>query len=169
MFNWDEDYETLVTTSTVVLRDIPADAPQATPWLTRVRDIARRAMMPALVALGLTAVAAGVQFVPSFNNGAALSSLTQWSSLVFGDGDVVMPDALHTYDQSQYDRFRHGIAGFSDADLLDYARTTQASLIGAGDVMGGFLMDALYLAEREIDRRGLPRPMASLAAVLHRS
>ena len=160
MFNWDDDYETLVAEKKVILRSVPATDATRQSKRERVRDFARRAALPGVVAVALAAVAAGVQFLPASNNGTVFASIAQLPALVFGGGDAVMPEALQAYDQSQYDHFRRGIVGFSDADLLEYARSTQASLHGADAVMGGFLMDALFLAEREIDRRGLPRPLA---------
>ena len=160
MFNWDDDYDSLVTERTVPLRDLAGTLSARKPLSLRARDAARRVALPGVIALALAAMAAAVQILPAPNGGTLLDAVAQLPARVLGTVDAAMPEALQAYDQSQYDHFRRGIVQFSDADLLDFARSTQASLIGTDDGMGAFLMDALYLAEREIDRRGLPRPLA---------
>jgi hypothetical protein len=62
---------------------------------------------------------------------------------------------LMAYSPAQSRTFVNGLARFSDADLLVYARTTQTDLDRAGHLMGPLLQDALTLTWAEIARRNL--------------
>lgn len=76
--------------------------------------------------------------------------------------EVTMPATLRAYDQSQFQAFRQGIVGFSDAELLDYERVTLNSHAATGPLLADFTHDALVLTHQEIERRGLMRPVSSL-------
>ncbi len=152
MFDWDEDYESLVAPVGVT---VAALAPRRSV-IDALGDGARRLALAALVALALGVAGAAALIGPADIRAQVASLGWMWGT------QAAMPAALLHYEQSQFDNFRRGIAGFSDADLLGYANSLQRDLHSAGGLMTGFTRDALYLAQMEIDRRGLQRPVVLL-------
>ena len=169
MFDWDRDYDSVVERraedSGISLPAAAIEAPS--PWTSRVgqrlQGMAGRALMSMAVVLSLGAAgttALVLQDAPAARHvTAALALPLYWLGL----DDSRMPEELLAYDQTQYDNFRHGIARFSDADLLTYVHHAEASLAGDSG-LAAFTRDALFLSYREMDRRGLARPSARLAA-----
>jgi hypothetical protein len=84
------------------------------------------------------------------------------SGLIFGVDFGEPPAELVAYGPEQFRNFMLGIADFSDADLLDYAAVTARDIGGHADPATPFMLDVLFLTHREIERRGLRRPTASL-------
>lgn len=170
MFDWDRDYDSVVERSAaesgIVIHAEPAvsaPAPGRVERLTsRLRGAAGRSLMAVAVVLGLGAAGSTallLQDAPSlYRLQAALAVPLQFLGL----DDSAMPAELIAYDQTQYDNFRHGIARFSDTDLAAYARSAEATLAG-DSALEAFTRDALFLTYREMERRGLVRPTASLA------
>ena len=168
MFDWDTQYEDVVTATAFPIV-IETDAtPRLKRWVRRSRALAGRWVMAAAVAAGMFGAGTGALMVPRDAPEHWLASITELTMQVLGHDDSAMPSGLLAYDQAQFDRFRHGIAGFTDSELLDFARVTQRDLSGA-NVMAAYTHDALLLAHLEIDRRGLHRPLASLRDAFQRS
>ncbi len=168
MFDWDSHYEDVVA-ATVLPEVTEAEAaPRLKRWASRGRALAGRWAMAAAVAAGLFAAGTGVSMIPRDAPGAWLSAVSRQTMQVLGLDDSAMPAGLLAYDQAQFDRFRHGIAGFTDSELLDFARVTQRDLNGV-NTMAAYTHDALLLTHLEIDRRGLHRPFSSLRDAFQRS
>lgn len=154
MFDWDKDFEEVTTTRPVIAP--VAVAPSA--HRGRIRRALLTYAMPLVVVGALwtatqqTAAAPGVAF-------AGVSMLGLLST-------PVMPEGLRSYDQTQFDNFRAGIARFSDADLLAYAVATHRDHVESRLADQDWAHDMLILTNQEIDRRGLQRPsvMAALDA-----
>jgi hypothetical protein len=94
-----------------------------------------------------------------FSSGLSSAVTAAWA-LAF---EVRMPEGLRVYDQSQFAAFRQGIARFSDAELLEYERTTLRGHVAAGPLLADCSHDVLVLIHQEIQRRGLSRPVSSLS------
>lgn len=151
MFDWDLDYDSLVTRNASALR--PAES--ATP---RARKTGRRLLI-GVAAILLTFLSAA--FVsPQLALGIA-ELVSAGSTGVTGLAETTMPAGLLAYDQQQYDRARRGLARFTDDELLDLAGTTQRMLDGENP-MGAYTHDMLFLTWREIEQRGLLPPVPSL-------
>lgn len=151
MFDWDQDFDDVTQTRTL------APSEPAKPRDTRrIRRLALRLGASLAVAL---AIGGGVVATPGVS-AAALSStmLARWLP-VFA---VAMPEGLLVYDASQFDAFRRGIVGFSDAELLEFERATLLGHQASGLLLADFAHDALLLTHQEIEHRGLTRPVASL-------
>ena len=164
-FNWDEDFEDLV-------RD---DAPKPAP-VAHVRpagddyilvapvhsDIAAtgglraglaRWFAPALVVAGL---AGAVAFPDMVGLGRQTVQTASLFPTALTDAAPIAPTVtLVAYSPAQSRSFVAGLARFSDADLLAYARTTQTDLARAGHLLGPLMQDALTLTRAEIARRNL--------------
>ena len=155
MFDWDSDYESVIDGQPDALAELLPAAVLAAPTpsiLSRLRGVAGRSLMGVAVVAGL-AVAGSVQM----QGGPVLQEMRTLMALpmqMLGWDDSVMPEGLLAYDQAQYDNFRYGIAGFSDSELLAYARETQAMVAGDG-LLAAYSRDALLLTYREMNRRGL--------------
>jgi hypothetical protein len=172
MFDWDTHYDEVVADATEGKTDAAGDpAPERASWAQRARAFAGRWAMAAAVAVGMSAAGTGALLVPRDAPERWMAQASAWSTTLLGAvglDDSALPEGLLAYDQAQYDRFRRGIARFSDDELLDYARTTQRDLNGS-NVMAAYTHDALFLTQREIERRGLNRPVASLRDAFERS
>lgn len=168
-FDWDEDYDDLVTgrTPTAVENSLaPLTAKQAAPASTSLRATVSRWFAPALV---VAALAAGVVFPEAFGfrkQSVQTASLFApvATSPVAPEGEVT----LRVYSEVQQRNFVFGLKRFSDVDLLNYATVTRTDLERAGRVMASFLEDALTLTQIEIERRNLstPSPLRSVRDVL---
>ncbi|MCB1389409.1 MAG: hypothetical protein KDK12_09785 [Rhodobacteraceae bacterium] len=170
MFDWDTHYDDVVGPAAGHEQAEPAEDTRALlrRWALELRSLVGHWAMAGIVALALGAIGSGAMMLPREAPARWLSAATQWSAGVLGLDDSARPAELLAYDQAQYDRFRRGIARFSDTDLLDYIRVTQHDLNGANP-MAAYTHDALYLAQREVERRGLFRPHASLRDAFLRS
>lgn len=157
-FDWDADYDHLVRQRVV---SSPRLRPAAAGRVRRWRPLSALAGFLAVAALALGAAA----LTPPEGRPAAMAALAAWPAQVLGlargPAAEAIPAGLLAYDDTQYGHFRRGIARFSDADLLEYVRSTERLMTG-GSPLAPFARDALYLAQAEIDRRGLRRPVASL-------
>ena len=173
MFNWDSDYDDLVEDrSDLLRRETPSPtkagiAPgsslrdRAASVVANFRGFAGKWAMAGAVAVMLGALGTTAVFVPR-DGGPSVAAFAEWSLALVGLGGQ-MPEGLLAYEQAQFDNFRRGISGFTDADLFDYLRANQRDL-EAGSPTSDFTRDALFLAHREVERRGLPMPVASLDA-----
>ncbi|MCA0203747.1 hypothetical protein [Pararhodobacter sp.] len=170
MFDWDKHYDDVVATAPVMVTPVAQPEPGSrwTRWAGGARAFAGRWAMAGAVALCLGAAGFGALMVPPGAPGRWYSAAMGWSAVRLGLDDPTMPAELLAYDQAQYDNFRRGIARFSDAELLDFLRVTQRELNGR-NVMAAYTQDALFLTQREIDRRGLIRPLSSLGDAMRRS
>ena len=165
MFNWDADYDDLVKDRAVLIAataDLQPEAAGAAPSLreraaslvSHLQGFAGKWAMAGAVALMLGALGTTAAFVPRAGGDVSLASFTDWSLGILGLAEP-MPEGLLAYEQPQFDNFRRGIARFSDAELIDYLRAAQRDL-DAGSPTADFTRDALFLAHREVERRGLP-------------
>ncbi|MFN4099883.1 MAG: hypothetical protein ACK4GT_08905, partial [Pararhodobacter sp.] len=142
MFDWDTDYEGVVESRVLCVheRAAPATASLRQRLTGGLGGLAGRCVMAGVVALGLAGAA--LVTVP----GAPVpvfAMLVSWPAQA-----PAMPDGLHAYDHSQFINFHRGIARFSDADLLNYARETERTLAG-DNPMAAFTRDALFLTHGE--------------------
>jgi len=151
MFDWDADYEGVVQSRVIAIQG-NGDHKPARP--------SRHRLIAGVVALALAlgTGAAVLVTLPAGPSIPGLAAMVRWPAQT-----PALPAGLHAYDHSQFLNFHRGIARFSDAELLSYARETERSLTG-DNPMAAFTRDALFLAQREIDRRGLRRPLGSLRA-----
>lgn len=178
MFDWDRDVEELsVTRALPRLDEAFAEPEKSRRELRREARADRRAQAPArrslmnwlapgmfvlgLMGVGFGAVQSGA--VPGMPSAADLSArlgIAHIAEAVFGIAPE-MPAELLAYDRAQFDNFRRGIANFSDAELLEYARATEADLARVRGVQSDYVLDALLLTSHEIERRGLSSPTLS--------
>lgn len=168
MFDWDSHYEDVVATTRIQDLTEADGTPRWRRWARQGRALAGRWTMAGAVALGMYAAGSGALTLRRETPAHLWDTISTPVLHVLGLDDSALPPGLLAYDQTQYDRFRHGIARFTDAELLDYARVTQRDLDGS-NAMAAYTHDALLLAHREIDRRGLHRPLASLRDAFQRS
>lgn len=144
MFDWDQDFDEVVTRHS--LPGVQAAHPVAQPT-GRIRR--------ALLALGVPAIAmAALLAAPSFAPADTRATFAAFgfSRLAMDPG---MPEGLLSYDQAQYDNFRHGIARFSDSELLAFAAATRRDQANPRLTPADWDLDALRLTDLEIVRRGL--------------
>lgn len=171
MFDWDKHYDDVVASAPIAVAPVarqPEPGSRLTRWAGGVKALAGRWAMAGAVALCLGAAGFGALLVPPEAPGRWYSAALGWSAARLGFDDPTMPAELLAYDQAQYDNFRRGITRFSNAELLDFLRVTQRELNGR-NVMAAYTQDALFLTQREIDRRGLTRPVSSLGDAMRRS
>ena len=153
MFDWDQDFDAVVAPSAIavgsgatLVKTGVSLGQRVVAWLRGGRG---RLALPLVVIL-----AVGVGLASGLSSGVTAA----WA-MVF---EVRMPEGLRVYDQGQFAAFRRGIARFSDAELLDYERTTLRGHGVAGALLADFSHDVLVLIHQEIQRRGLSRPVSSL-------
>lgn len=161
MFDWDKDFDDTVAPRRIEAREDRAETRRtlhgaATRWLAPAAVIAGLALAGVLVidrgegAVGRAALA-----------GTVAGSLV---GLVPGLRADRPPADLIAYGPEQYANFMRSIGRFSDADLLTYADATLRDMDDRADAATPFVLDVLLLTTREIDRRGLSRPVAMLGA-----
>ena len=151
MFDWDQDFDEVTQTRKLVLP--VAEKPRET---SRLRKLSLRLAVPLALVL---AIGGGAVATPGLSSASLTStSLTGW----IPGFAVTMPAGLRAYDQGQFDAFRRGIAGFTDAELLEFERVTLAGHHGPDGLLADYTHDALLLTHQEIEHRGLARPVASL-------
>lgn len=153
MFDWDQDFDAVVTPTAIAL-GAGATRPGAGAPLRRrlaawLRGGRMRLALPVSVLLAI-----GIGLAPGVSSGVT----SAWTRAF----EARMPEGLRVYDQGQFAAFRRGIARFSDAELLDYERTTLRGHGVAGALLADFSHDVLVLIHQEIQRRGLSRPVSSL-------
>ncbi len=159
MFDWDLDYDSLVTRNASALRLADAEAPRRRETTPRARKIGRRLLI-GVVAILMTFLS--VSFV-SPNLAMGIVELVSVGSMsASGAAETAMPAGLLAYDRQQFDRARQGLVRFSDDELLDFAGATQRILDG-DNPLGAYTHDVLLLTWQEIERRDLLPPVPSLA------
>lgn len=126
-FDWDADYDHLVRQRVV---SSPRLRPAAAGRVRRWRPLSALAGFLAVAALALGAAA----LTPPEGRPAAMAALAAWPAQVLGlargPAAEAIPAGLLAYDGTQYGHFRRGIARFSDADLLEYVRSTERLMTG---------------------------------------
>lgn len=157
MFDWDKDFEAVVTRT--ALLDQPAAAgrnrtrrPRILRWLVPIVVVVGAVFAVGSLAFNGPWVSANASVNPSFGDLRAAFLQPPESQ---------MPDGLIIYDSAQYTNFMRGIIKFSDSDLLQFAATTSRHSGSVLDPMTPYLTDVLFLTNREISRRHLtPRHKA---------
>lgn len=154
-----------VDSGSMALLEREAKATMHSPQSGYLRSFAARWLAPLAVIAGIALAGQSVfrldaMFGAQNVASASVGGLRGAFPALFQD---TMPTDLVAYDESQYRNFSQGIARFSNADLLEYAATTARDLRGIEDPMTPFLLDVLLLTHREIDRRGLTRPVTTAA------
>jgi len=153
MFDWDNDVDSLTR------RNV---APLAEPTVEKtgaLRSLASRWLAPVAVVIGLAAAGQSVfdlDLLPT-NQAVSLSSAGGLRAALFQTVEDTAPVELIIYQDMQYASFMRGIVQFKDADLLSYASATARELETGDDLMVPYQLDALWLTNREIERRGLTR------------
>jgi hypothetical protein len=160
MFDWDKDFESVIAGAKI---DI---APTSAERTGVIRAFTARWLAPTAVVVGLILAGQSVfrlDLVPSSSSAVTLSSAGGLRAALFQANPDERPAELLIYEDAQYESFMRGIVEFSDADLLEYAATTARELGRDDDVMTPYLLDVLWLTNRQIERRGLSRPMMMVA------
>lgn len=161
MFNWDDDVSDLYETRSVGMPPA-AEQPERVSRGGLLRTAALRWVAPAALVAGM--LSAGITlFDPGFESArAARASFGSIGTLLFGVEIGEPPAELVAYGPQQFQNFMLSVAAFSDNDLLEYATTTARDLGDYADPATPFMLDVLFLTHREIERRGLRSPTASL-------
>lgn len=158
MFDWDTDFDAVVEE-----RRIAPVTSRATETRGVLRCALTRWAAPLAVVAGL-ALAGSLVMGPQTAVGRfASASVGHAQALLFGAPVEEPPAELIAYGPEQFHNFMRGIAAFSDADLLTFASSTQQSLGDHANPATAFQLDVLFLTYREIERRGMARPVAWLA------
>lgn len=155
MFDWDRDYEALVS----------GKAAGSDPCQTGhrslhqyVSDIGQMWFRACLFASALILSLLVPHEVGQASQATLVLATDPASVSVMPALAETLPDDLLVYDQGQAHTFLAGLRSASDADLLRYLRHAQLDLQMAGSGMVAVLHDALRLAEHEAARRGLTTP-----------
>ena len=153
MFDWDQDFDAVVAPSAIAVGSgatlVKTGVPPGQRVVAWLRGGRGRLALPLVVML-----AVGVGLASGLSSGVTAA----WA-MVF---EVRMPEGLRVYDQSQFTAFRRGISRFTDAELLEYERSTLGAHAAAEPLLADFSHDVLVLIHQEIQRRGLSRPVSSL-------
>lgn len=153
----DQDAECAILETETVLAARRSVGTSLRARVVRARGLAARWAAPAMVIAGLALASQSVfrlDLVPGATE-RAVASAGGFRAALFRDPLHDMPAGLQAYEADQYANFVRGIVRFSDSDLLEYAATTARDLRGIGGPMTPFLMDVLWLTNREIERRSL--------------
>ena len=144
MFDWDKDYEQLVTS-----RPAPGaagDMRQTAPGL-----------WPGALVLAVGVIVAAGYFGPAFLK--PFLSATEMVSEDLPGGETALREVvaipLQALEPEQALRFRNGLRRFSDADLLFYAGHARRDHAGATAFMQPYMADAEALIGQELARRDL--------------
>ncbi|MEZ5750944.1 MAG: hypothetical protein R3D60_02895 [Paracoccaceae bacterium] len=115
---------------------------------------------PGALVAGLAA--AGVMIATKGAENTADGGVMPGFLAVLLDGGIgPMPDDMLVYAEPQYRNFVAGIGQIGDSDLVALAERTALDLRPFEDPMTPFMLDSLYLVQREILRRGLQVPVAA--------
>lgn len=157
MFDWDKDQDDILERTAI---EMPAETAEESGYL---RATLSRWLAPAAVICGIALAGHSVFRVdlPFLGAEYASASVGGLRATLFRAPENEMPSDLIVYGADQYENFMQGIVRFSDTDLLQYAATTERDLQQIQTTMTPYMLDALLLTQREIERRGLSRPMAS--------
>jgi len=157
MFDWDSDQDQILE-KTDVTKPAEPDS-RGGYW----RATATRWLAPAAVILGIALAGQSVfrLNLPFVDAEYATASVGGLRAALIRGSDGAMPDDLIVYGADQYQNFMAGIVRFSNTDLLEYAATTARDLQRIDTAMTPYMLDALALTYREIENRGLSRPIAS--------
>ena len=157
MFDWDSDQHENPERSAADVSGQPGT--KSGYW----RVMASRWLAPVAVVLGIALAAQSVFRInlPFDGTRYTKASVGGLRAALVRGSESEMPDDLIVYDAEQYQNFMTGIVRFNDTDLLQYAATTARDLQQIETVMAPYMLDALSLIHREIERRGLSRPIAS--------
>ncbi|WFE75482.1 hypothetical protein [Roseinatronobacter sp. S2] len=152
MFDWDTDYDELVTHGQKDTATVP-DVRK--PWFGDGISATDR-IVPMLCILCVAVIA----LFPS-KSGIASGSVVAFAvtsplMLAVERDDLSMPDGLRTYTYAEFRSFISNVAQLGDADLTAYARITADDIAHAGV---GWASDAFHdvmtLLQLEKARRGL--------------
>lgn len=159
MFDWDRDQESIMT-SPMITHAAPIVAQSG-----GIRTVATRWLAPVAVVFGLALAGQSVFQLDLAPSGATASFAASGGlrAALFQAVEDVMPAELLIYEEAQYAGFMRGIARYTDAELLEYAAATARDLTLNDTLMTPYLLDALWLINRQIERRGLSRPMRVVA------
>ncbi|MCB1397236.1 MAG: hypothetical protein H6898_02920 [Rhodobacter sp.] len=153
MFDWDSDYEGVVETKVLARAGETGNG--------FIRGILTRWVAPLAVVAGLSL--AGSLTVGTETGRFLSASLGQAGAFLFGTRIEEPPADLIAYGPEQFHNFMRGVAGFSNEDLLTFAAVTQRGLGDLSNPSTPFMLDVLFLTYREIERRGMARPVAWMA------
>lgn len=162
MFDWDKDVESITTSNSATLIAMSAEAKRPSESSGRIRGFATRWLAPVAVVAGLALAGHSFDLMPTGSE-ASLASVGGLRAVLLQAVEDERPAELMIYEDAQYASFMRGIVGYSETQLLEYAAATARDLTLNDTLMTPYLLDVLWLTNREIERRGLSRPTTMAA------